>query len=50
MKLMSLAVGLACLIPLAQEAKPINATCPVKGQPAKSNITTVYEGRIIGFC
>jgi hypothetical protein len=49
-KLVSLAVALAWPVFLAQEAKPINATCPVKGQPAKSNITTVYEGRIIGFC
>ena len=34
----------------AQAAKPINATCPVKGEPAKANLTTTYKGQVIGFC
>ena len=35
---------------VAQAAKPINATCPVKGEPAKPNLTTTYKGQVIGFC
>jgi opacity protein-like surface antigen len=34
----------------AQDKKPINAKCPVKGEPAKDNITAEYEGKVIGFC
>jgi hypothetical protein len=34
----------------AQAGKPINASCPVKGEPAKANLTTTYKGQIIGFC
>ena len=30
--------------------KPINAKCPVKGEPAKDNITADYKGHEIGFC
>lgn len=34
---------------LAQAGKPINDTCPVKGNPVKG-ITTTYKGKTIGFC
>ena len=34
----------------AQSGKPINAKCPVKGEPAKENITATYKGLTIGFC
>ena len=34
----------------AQAGKPINANCPVKGEPAKANLTTTYKGQVIGFC
>jgi len=34
----------------AQAAKPINASCPVKGEPVKPNLTATYKGQIIGFC
>lgn len=40
-----LAVGLS-----AQEGKPINAKCPVKGEPAKADVTTTFQGKVIGFC
>lgn len=33
----------------ALQGKPINDTCPVKGQPVK-NVTTTYKGKTIGFC
>jgi hypothetical protein len=33
----------------AQQGKPINDTCPVKGTPVKG-ITTTYKGKTIGFC
>ncbi len=33
----------------AQDA-PINTQCPVKGKPAKSNITTDHEGNKVAFC
>jgi hypothetical protein len=33
----------------ALQSKPINDTCPVKGEPVKS-ITTTYKGKTIGFC
>jgi len=33
----------------AFQGKPINDTCPVKGEPIK-NITTTYKGKTIGFC
>jgi hypothetical protein len=34
----------------ARDGKPINATCPVKGEAVKPNLTTTYKGQIIGFC
>lgn len=33
-----------------QDKKPINAKCPVKGEAAKADITTEFEGKVIGFC
>jgi YHS domain-containing protein/mono/diheme cytochrome c family protein/uncharacterized membrane protein len=30
--------------------EPVNATCPVSGEPVKSGFAVVYEGRVIGFC
>lgn len=33
----------------ALQGKPVNDLCPVKGEPVK-NITTVYNGKTIGFC
>jgi hypothetical protein len=34
----------------AQAGKPINAKCPVKGEPANPSLTTTYKGLTIGFC
>jgi hypothetical protein len=34
----------------AQSGKPINAKCPIKGEPAKPDLTTTYKGLVIGFC
>jgi hypothetical protein len=34
----------------AQQGKPINAKCPVKGDPVKAGLTTTYMGQTIGFC
>jgi hypothetical protein len=34
----------------AQAGKPIHAKCPIKGEPAKDNLTTSYKGAVIGFC
>jgi hypothetical protein len=34
----------------ARDGKPINANCPVKGEPVKANLTTTYKGQTIGFC
>jgi hypothetical protein len=33
-----------------QDKKPINAKCPVKGEASKADITTEYQGKVIGFC
>ena len=33
-----------------QDKKPINAKCPVKGEPVNANITADYEGKVVGFC
>jgi YHS domain-containing protein len=48
------AVALACfLAPAAWAAPPVdleNATCPVKGTPAKPAITETYKGMTIHFC
>ena len=32
-----------------QKEKPINDTCPVKGEKIKG-VTTTYKGKTIGFC
>jgi len=45
-----LAVFAMALSAAPQDKKPINAKCPVKGQPAKADITTEFEGKVIGFC
>jgi len=34
----------------AQAGKPINAKCPVKGEPVNPNLTATYKGLTIGFC
>jgi len=31
------------------QGKPVNDTCPVKGEPVK-NITTTYNGKVVAFC
>ena len=52
MKILSVvaALGLAAGTAWAlQKDKPINTTCPVKGETVK-NITTTYKGKTIGFC
>ena len=38
--------------PKAEPAKPkaINTKCPVKGDPAKADVTFVYKGQTIAFC
>jgi hypothetical protein len=33
----------------ALQGKPVNDTCPVKGEPIK-NITSTYKGKTVGFC
>jgi hypothetical protein len=48
--LAGLAVFAMALSAAPQDKKPINAKCPVKGQPAKASITIEYEGKVIGFC
>ncbi len=30
--------------------KPVNTKCPVTGEDVDAKITTVYEGKTIGFC
>ena len=51
-KLVCSAVLTALLIgtATARDGKPINAACPVKGEPVKANLTTTYKGQVIGFC
>jgi hypothetical protein len=44
------ALLLAAMLAVAQDKKPINAKCPIKGEPAKADITSEYEGKTIGFC
>jgi hypothetical protein len=44
------ALVLAAMVAVAQDKKPINAKCPIKGEPAKADITSEYEGKTIGFC
>ena len=36
--------------PATPAAKPINAKCPVKGEPVNADITFTYKGQLIGFC
>ncbi len=37
--------------PATAAALPYNPTCPVRlGNPVDPNITTVYEGKVVGFC
>ncbi len=45
----ALALALATSAP-AQDKKPINTKCPVKGDPANPAITAEYEGKVIAFC
>ena len=51
-KLLATVLGLAVIVlaVAAQDKKPINAKCPVKGEAAKADITSEYEGKTIGFC
>jgi hypothetical protein len=44
------AVFAMTLTATSQDKKPINAKCPVKGQPVKASITAEFEGKVIGFC
>jgi YHS domain-containing protein len=34
----------------AIQGAPINTTCPLKGEAAKPNITSVYKGKTVAFC
>lgn len=34
----------------AFQGAPINTTCPMKGEAAKPNITSVYKGKTVAFC
>jgi len=34
----------------ALQGAPINTTCPMKGEAAKPNITSVYKGKTVAFC
>jgi hypothetical protein len=43
-------LALAAMVAVAQDKKPVNAKCPVKGEPAKADITSDYQGKTIGFC
>ena len=51
MRLFRAAVALLVIAGMAWavQGKPINETCPVKGQPVKG-VTTTYKGKTIGFC
>ena len=46
----AVAVLLGAGIAWAFQGKPVNDTCPVKGEPVKANITTTYNGKTVGFC
>ena len=48
--LLGLTVFAAGAVATSQDKKPINAKCPVKGSPAKADVTSDYEGKTIGFC
>lgn len=46
MSLWALALLLAC-----QDARPINALCPVKpGQKSRPAFSVVHKGRVVGLC
>ena len=34
----------------AQAGKPINAKCPIKGEPVNPSLTASYMGLTIGIC
>ena len=43
--------ALLLLLAAVQDARPINADCPVKpGQKARAAHSVVYKGRILGLC
>jgi hypothetical protein len=44
------AVLLGAGVAWAFQGKPVNDTCPVKGEPVKANITTTYNGKTVAFC
>jgi hypothetical protein len=48
--LAAMALLALCMAASTQDKKPINAKCPVKGEAAKADITTEYQGKVIGFC
>jgi hypothetical protein len=52
MKLFGVATALflAAGVVWAFQGKPVNDTCPVKGEPIKAGITTTYNGKTVGFC
>jgi YHS domain-containing protein len=43
-----LAVSLA--IAGAANAAPVNTTCPVGSRPARTDITSTYNGKEVAFC
>jgi len=47
---MAMAVLLAAGIAWAFQGKPVNDTCPVKGEPIKAGITSTFKGKTVGFC
>jgi len=51
MKIVAFAAVVALALAPAQAGQPINAMCPVKPkQKARSTLTVVYEGQVIGLC
>ena len=51
MKIAALAAVVALAFVPAQAGQPINAMCPVKPkQKARSTLTVLYEGQVIGLC
>ncbi len=47
---LSVLAAVAATVAYAQDNKPINAKCPVKGDAVNPGITADYEGKVIGFC
>ena len=45
----AVAVALTASMAWALQGKPINETCPVKGEKIKG-VTSTYKGKTIGFC